>query len=391
MAYLVAFWCLSFALLYHANCQSVCKDVITSCALYKSYGYCATYKTYMTANCARTCGFCSTTTPKPDSDCKDDNTNCPSWQQYCVQSSRYWPYMSKNCKKTCKICTDGSGGGGGGNGSGKKEFQCSFEGNFCNWSNQHIDDAADWAVGTVAGGPSSGANGTSSYAYVNTGNSGYNARLVLPWELVLPIGTTNVGTMCLNFRYQTGNGNLKFIEDKYPDLNNKIPSPINKGTLSGSGSWVYGKVQVYVDNERALVIEGTPGSSGKVVIDELFFVKGSSACSDVVSYCAFYQQYNYCQLYPDYMKTYCAKTCGFCSIAPTTRPQPTTQQPIPTGPAQKEFQCSFEGDFCNWNNEHIGDAADWAVGTVAGGPSSGADGTHVEDLIKTRDAMPPIK
>ena len=38
-------------------------------------------------------------------ECKDLNSNCPGWLQYCSRSSIYWPYMSRNCKKTCKICT----------------------------------------------------------------------------------------------------------------------------------------------------------------------------------------------------------------------------------------------------------------------------------------------
>merc|ERR1711872_1080893 len=272
MALLIAV--LSLVFLYQADSQSVCKDTIGSCQVYKSYGYCDSYKDYMRRYCTKTCGHCTVapTTAPPAGTCKDDNTKCPTWKQYCVKTSVYWPYMSKNCKKTCKICTDGGSGGGGSN--GKKEFKCSFEGNFCDWSNQPLDDAGDWAVGTVSGGPSSGADGTSSYAYVDTSNSGYKARLRMPWELVLPSSRTYIGSMCLHFRFMTGNGSLKFIEVIYPTLNNKNPRPQDKGTFSGSGSWVNGKVQVQVDNKRMLVIEGNPGSSGKVVLDEIAFVKG---------------------------------------------------------------------------------------------------------------------
>ena len=43
---------------------------------------------------------------------------------------------------------------------GKKEYECDFETDFCVWANQPIDDAANWAIGVVSGGPSSGANGS---------------------------------------------------------------------------------------------------------------------------------------------------------------------------------------------------------------------------------------
>ena len=43
---------------------------------------------------------------------------------------------------------------------GKKQFTCDFENGFCDWANQPIDDAANWAVGVASGGPSAGANGS---------------------------------------------------------------------------------------------------------------------------------------------------------------------------------------------------------------------------------------
>jgi len=257
---------------------TVCKDLSTACPQYKSWGYCRTFPDYMGQSCMLTCGKCP--------ECKDLNSNCPGWLQYCSRSSIYWPYMSRNCKKTCKICTDGSGGGSGGGGgggggggsggggSGKKEFTCDFESGFCDWANQPIDDAANWAIGVASGGPSSGAKGSASYAYVDSTSNSYNAKLILPWELVLPLDKTSIGTMCLHLSFQTGSGSLKVIENVYPTASNKNPQQNVKATLQGSGTWVDGTVLVEVDDKRQLTLEGVVGGSGRVAIDNIAFVKG---------------------------------------------------------------------------------------------------------------------
>ena len=52
--------------------------------------------------------------------------------------------------------------------SGKKEYVCDFEGDFCDWANQPIDDAANWAVGVASGGPSSGAKGSGKCHFLLT-------------------------------------------------------------------------------------------------------------------------------------------------------------------------------------------------------------------------------
>eukprot|EP00112_Aurelia_sp_Birch-Aquarium-sp1_P020846 Seg5464.1 transcript_id=Seg5464.1/GoldUCD/mRNA.D3Y31 product="MAM and LDL-receptor class A domain-containing protein 2" protein_id=Seg5464.1/GoldUCD/D3Y31 len=257
---------------------AVCRDNDNNCGYYANNGYCQTYPDWMKQNCQLSCNLCPTAPPTtpPVQGCKDLNTNCPTWKKYCIATSIYWPYMSKNCKKTCDICTDGGTGGGGGTGtgSGKKQFTCDFENGFCDWANQPIDDAADWAVGVVSGGPSAGANGSAKYAYVDSTNNGYAARLFVPWELILPVEKSYIGSMCMHFRYQTGSGSLKIIEVVYPTATNKRPSSVNRGTFQGSGTWVSGRVLVQVDDKRQLVLEGVVGSSGRVVVDNISFVKG---------------------------------------------------------------------------------------------------------------------
>jgi len=224
---------------------TVCKDLSTACPQYKSWGYCRTFPDYMGQNCMLTCGKCP--------ECKDLNSNCPGWLQYCSRSSIYWPYMSRNCKK---------------------EFTCDFESGFCDWANQPIDDAANWAIGVASGGPSSGAKGSASYAYVDSTSNSYNAKLILPWELVLPLDKTSIGTMCLHLSFQTGSGSLKVIENVYPTASNKNPQQNVKATLQGSGTWVDGTVLVEVDDKRQLTLEGVVGGSGRVAIDNIAFVKG---------------------------------------------------------------------------------------------------------------------
>ncbi|XP_065067687.1 MAM and LDL-receptor class A domain-containing protein 1-like isoform X2 [Rhopilema esculentum] len=260
------------AVLYTVN---ACVDKESSCPSYRDAGYCDRYRDWMRTNCARSCGLCPTQAPATG--CQDLNNYCSTWKQYCDSNSIYWPYMTKNCRKTCNLCTDGGTGGGGSGGTqGKKEYECDFETDFCVWANQPIDDAANWVIGVASGGPSSGANGSASYAYVDSTVNNYNAKLILPWELVLPADKMYIGAMCLHFSFQTGNGgSIKIVEDIYPSTSSKTPGQNVKATLQGSGTWVNGKVLVQVDDKRQLSIDGIVGSSGRIVIDNVYFVKGN--------------------------------------------------------------------------------------------------------------------
>lgn len=69
---------------------------------------------YVAKHCKKSCGLCTgettnllvttpateVTKPTPGSNCKDMNTSCPSWKNYCNSNT----YVQQNCLKTCGRC-----------------------------------------------------------------------------------------------------------------------------------------------------------------------------------------------------------------------------------------------------------------------------------------------
>ena len=88
--------------------------------------------------------------------------------------------------------------------------------------------------------------------------------------------------------------------------------------------WNYGQFSFYLNAPYAVTIQGTRGGSvGVVAIDDLFF-----------------KESQYCSVQPD-----SANAGGNLPLQTTTR-VPTTVTPIPS-----VYDCNFEVDFCNWEND----------------------------------------
>jgi len=64
----------------------------------------------------------------------------------------------------------------------------------------------------------------------------------------------------------------------------------------------------------------------------------AATCKDRYRYCRVFVTRNYCKTRKAYSKYYCAKTCGFCTVAPDT-PAPPTDPPTTGGPPPKPGTC----------------------------------------------------
>jgi hypothetical protein len=105
--------------------------------------------------------------------------------------------------------------------------------------------------------------------------------------------------------------------------NNQTTLIWKDGGYNYGDQWNYGQFGFGIDSSYVVIIEGTSGI-GIVAIDDLFF-----------------KESQYCSIQP-----VSANAGGNLPLQTTTR-LPTTVTPIPS-----VYDCNFEVDFCNWENDY---------------------------------------
>lgn len=226
---------------------------------------------YMKKNCRATCKLCST--------CKDSHRSCPSYKRrgYCQRSSVYYKFMSKSCPKTCFFCS---------NKPQKptpppqpavevKEFECDFEQHECDWWNQPLDDTADWATGRLVEGPTGGHRDGKNYLYLDAIHVHQKAAMNLYWEMILPVNNTQRGQMCFKFHYHMSGGTFSVKQGKNPTSSVRPQPSLLFSRRNPTENWTPAEVNVNVNMENFLVIEGIKeGRNSHVAMDSFYFVKG---------------------------------------------------------------------------------------------------------------------
>lgn len=197
------------------------------CPTWKKKDYCQVenrYHEFMRRNCRKTCAFCEGVQR-----CADLRKGCSRYESrgYCESSHAYHLFMERNCQRSCGFCeTEDDAENKTRKKKRKKkrndwttkqrEFQCHFETDECDWSNERFEDTCDWKAGVDTKGPKTGHNGTQKYLYLEHTYEGYYAILWLPWQLVLPDGVYRRGPMCLHFWYQMSGGKVERADESYP-------------------------------------------------------------------------------------------------------------------------------------------------------------------------------
>ena len=251
--------------------EEICQDNRDKCTTWKNY--CDEgneYFNFMMKNCRRTCLMCR------DDDCQDLNKKCTRYEiyGYCHPEHRYFRYMIKTCSKSCRFCLPTKQNRTFVNLT--KQFECDFEKDECDWENEHFEDTADWLVGTIKHGPEFGYNHSKSYLYLNTPYTEHEARLWLPWQLVLPIGGEEMkGTMCMNFMYQLTGGKLSIKQGENPSVTNKFPKPnLLFITKKKTNSWSHAQVTVEVSSRYYLLLNGVKGVAPSfIAVDNIYFTE----------------------------------------------------------------------------------------------------------------------
>ncbi|KAK3798993.1 hypothetical protein RRG08_050229 [Elysia crispata] len=83
--------------------SDVCEDVIPNCGAYHS----VCDINWATTNCAKSCGFCSPSSPTVAPQCVDKIPDCPSYSaSVCSGSSKQW--ARENCWRFCGYCSPGT-------------------------------------------------------------------------------------------------------------------------------------------------------------------------------------------------------------------------------------------------------------------------------------------
>lgn len=111
-----------------------CTDASSSCNAWANAGYCSStsrYSTYVNGRCPKACGNCggngggdgtsattttvaTTTTTAGSGNCQNDasigDSTCAAWSNagYCQRSSQYFDYVSGKCPRTCGTCESSS-------------------------------------------------------------------------------------------------------------------------------------------------------------------------------------------------------------------------------------------------------------------------------------------
>lgn len=254
-----------------------CRDARVKCPSWKKYCKPGNeYYNFMTKHCRRTCLLCS------DPTCKDLNWKCPNYVNagYCDPDHRYFAYMRKNCAKSCEFCTTGASKKGKTTEKPilqiKKEFECGFEIDECDWTNQFYEDNGDWLTGIDKNGPTKGYNDSEKYLYASILHRGYKAKLLLPWQLMLPEAGKSMGTMCFHFLYQISHGRLTVHETENPRMARKQPIPQTLlETLDYKHEWTRARLNVRADPNYNLMIIAQKGSEDSfIVMDDFYFTKG---------------------------------------------------------------------------------------------------------------------
>ena len=96
-----------------------CTDIFDSGTCYKwfMYGMCKDNNfIHIAENCKRTCNRCPTVITKTlkkkrnnkafEEVCKDEDSDCLSWQNQCQEGSEFYDFMQTNCRRTCHFCVD---------------------------------------------------------------------------------------------------------------------------------------------------------------------------------------------------------------------------------------------------------------------------------------------
>ena len=254
---------------------TVCKDNRNKCLQWRIHcGESSEYFDFMTKHCQRSCKFCV------DKNCADKNKNCEKYEQvgYCDLDHKYFRFMNKTCPKACGFCLpkDKRNEPMRVNLYLPKKYHCNFTKHTCEWENVHFEDGADWKIGLVQYGPQSGFNSTKgSYLYLDTRLEGYDAKLWLPWILVLPKDEKR-GSMCLRFMYQLSGGTLSVIQNESPTLARKFPQrQILFRTKIPTSAWEAANVLIQATDSNYLLLVGLKGRpSTFIIIDELYFTEG---------------------------------------------------------------------------------------------------------------------
>jgi len=256
-----------------------CRDVRTKCPSWKRYCKPGNeYYKFMMKNCQRSCLICS------DPTCKDLNWKCPQYVQtgYCDPDHLYFAYMRKNCAKSCEFCTSSASKTSGVKMAErpivrvKKKFECDFETNECDWTNQFYEDSGDWLTGIDKNGPAKGFNDSKNYLYPSISHRGFKANLLLPWQLMLPEAGKSMGIMCFHFLYQISHGRLTVHETENPRMARKQPHPQTLlETLDYKLEWTRARLNVRADPNYNLMIVAEKGAEDTfIALDDFFFIKG---------------------------------------------------------------------------------------------------------------------
>lgn len=249
-----------------------CQDKREECPAWKKHcKESSQYYNFMKKNCQRSCLFCA------DENCINSNKKCERYQSYgyCDRYHKYFSYMKRNCARACEFCEQHM------NATSTpqnltKEFLCDFEKHTCDWENQHFEDTADWTVGVLPNAPMTGYNNSKSYLYLDTQYRGSQAKLWLPWQLVLPESAEKKGVMCFNMMYQLNGGEVKVIQTAVSTAFDKFPSPsILFSTKVKALTWSHARFNVHVSKGYYITLIGEHGRPMSfIAIDYVYFTNG---------------------------------------------------------------------------------------------------------------------
>ena len=158
-------------------------------------------------------------------------------------------------------------------------YTCNFEEHECDWINSYFEDGGDWTVGQVIDVPYAEYKEENKYLYLNADRL-HNAKLLLPWQLILPNGVEDMGALCFNFHFSVYAAVLVLKDQLNPSQGHRYKRPIVMWKKHGSRnvrprSWNRAQVTVHAKSSNSLMFKGIKIlEDGFVALDNFYFTKG---------------------------------------------------------------------------------------------------------------------